>query len=212
MLHKEIGPMCVMGFARYEAREGVKAAELIAAARKWQKDFLAHQPGIAMHCFLGNSKGHYADAILATAGDDFAAMAEAHMQAPSSKAFMELLQLDSIRLCRNELLMPLQSVPQGFAALEFGTFRPKQGNGFTEDALRSASDRVERDYLVHYPETRAHLMARAGEGTYSEICFVETEGAAREICGGYVTSEACAPLLELFDPASVDLDFWHVLA
>lgn len=212
MLRNQIGPMSVMGFARYEAKEGVEAANLIAAAHRWQKEFLAHQPGIAMHCFLGNSRGHYADAILATDAGAFAAMAEEHMQAPSSQAFMKLLRPDSIRLCRNDLMNPVQSVPAGFAAIEFGTFRPKHANGFTEDMLRSASDLVERDYLARDPECRLHLMARAGEGTYSEICFVETEGAAREICGGYLTSEACAPLLGLMDPESVDLDFWHVLA
>jgi len=212
MLRKEIGPLNVMGFARYRAKEGVEAPELIAAARRWQKEFLAHQPGIAMHCFLGNSKGEYGDAILATDAGAFAAMAEAHMQAPSSQAFMQLLQPDSIRLCRNDLMTPVQTVPADFAAIEFGTFRPKPGNDFSEEVLADASDRVERDYIAHHPESRLHLMARAGEGIYSEICFVETEGAAREICGGYLTSEACAPLLGLFDPESVDLDFWHVLA
>ncbi|MHA7777620.1 hypothetical protein [Roseibium sp. M-1] len=212
MLRKDLGPLTVMGFARYQAKEGVEVPDLIAAARAWQKEFLARQPGIAMHCFLGNSKGHYADAILATGGEAFAAMAEAHMQAPSSRAFMELLQVDTIRLCQNALMTPLTVVPEGFAAIEFGTFRPKAGNGFSEEALMAASDRVESGFLAHHPESRVHVMARAGEETYSEICFVESEGAAREICGGYLSSEACAPLLALFDPDSVDLDFWHVLA
>ena len=212
MLRKDLGPMKVMGFARYEAKPGVGAPELIAAARRWQKEFLNDQPGIAFHCFLGNAAGGYADAILARDEASFAAMSEAHLQAPSSRAFMELLDTGSIRLCLNRLMIDLEVVPDGFSAIEFGTFRPKEVGGFSEEVLTAASRRIEQEYLAAFPETRAHLMARAGENTYSEICFVETEGAAREICAGYVSHAACAPLLNLFDPASVDLDFWHVLA
>lgn len=212
MLRKDQGPMKVMGFARYDAKPGVGAPELIAAARQWQKEFLSHQPGVAFHCFLGNASGGYADAVLARDEASFAAMSEAHMQAPSSRAFMDLLDPGSIRLCLNRLMEDLDAVPEGFAAIEFGTFRPEDDGSFSEEALMAASRRIEQEYLATLPETRAHLMARAGENAYSEICFVETEGAAREICGGYVSSAACAPLLSLFDPASVDLDFWHVLA
>ncbi|MGX1496033.1 hypothetical protein ACSSV1_001054 [Labrenzia sp. MBR-25] len=212
MLRKDLGPMKVMGFARYEAKPGVGLPELIAAARLWQKEFLSNQPGIAFHCFLGNATGGYADAILARDEASFAAMSEAHMQAASSRAFMELLEPGSIRLCLNRLMLDLDAVPEGFSAIEFGTFRPNKDGGFSEEALMAASRRIEQEYLAALPEARAHLMARAGDDTYSEICLVETEGAAREICAGYVSNAACAPLLNLFDPDSVDLDFWHVLA
>ncbi|WP_417680914.1 hypothetical protein [Roseibium sp.] len=212
MLRKDLGPMKVMGFARYNAKDDVQAPDLIAAARLWQKEFLSRQPGIAMHCFLGNAAGGYADAILARDEASFAAMSEAHMQAPSSRAFMEMLDPGSIRLCLNRLMEDLNALPDRFAAIEFGTFRPRKDVDFSEEALMAASGRVEREYLSAHPESQAHLMARAGEDTYSEICFVETVGAAREICSGYVSSNACMPLLGLFDPDSVDLDFWHVLA
>jgi hypothetical protein len=212
MLRKDLGPMKVMGFARYEAKPGVGASDLIVAAREWQKAFLNDQPGIAFHCFLGNATGGYADAILARDEASFAAMSEAHMQAASSRAFMELLEPGSIRLCLNRLMLDLDAVPEGFSAIEFGTFRPGKDGSFSEEALMAASRWIEQEYLAALPEARAHLMARAGDDTYSEICFVETEGAAREICAGYVSNAACAPLLNLFDPDSVDLDFWHVLA
>lgn len=212
MLRKDLGPMKVMGFARYRAKEGVDPAALIAAARRWQKEFLDQQPGIAMHCFLGNLAGEYADAILATDEAAFAAMAEAHMKANSSLAFMELLETDSIRLCRNLLQQPLDVIPDGFAAIEFGTFRARAADDFSDEKLKAAADRVRREYLSRFPESRAHRIAKVDGETYSEICFVETSGAARDICAGYVTEEACRPLLSLFDPDSVDLDFWHVLA
>lgn len=78
MLRRDIGPVTVMGFARYSAKPEVDPAELIAAARIWQQEFLANQPGIAMHCFLGNLKGEFADAILATDEASFIAMAQEH--------------------------------------------------------------------------------------------------------------------------------------
>lgn len=212
MLRKDLGEMKVMGFARYRAKDEVNPAELIGAARRWQKEFLEKQPGIAMHCFLGNLTGEYADAILATDETAFAEMSEAHMQAESSRAFMDLLEPGSIRLCKNILQQPLDAIPEGFCAIEFGTFRPKGGNGFNEGALNAAAARVKQEYLSRFPESRAHRIGKIDGETYSEICFVETVGAAREICAGYINEDACLPLLSLFDPESVDLDFWHVLA
>lgn len=211
MLKRDLGPVTVMGFARYRAKEGVDPADLIAAARVWQRDFLAHQPGIAMHCFLGNQTGEYADAILATDPASFMAMAEAHAAAPSSGAFMEFLDRDSIRLTQNMLLGGPQHVPQGFACIEFGSFSPKETD-VSDEAIQMAAERIRQDYLSRLDESKAHFMARIDDTTYSEIAFVETEGAAREICNGYLKEPACLPLLGMFDPASVDLDFWHVLA
>lgn len=212
MLRKDLGQMNVMGFARYRAKDGADPSDLIAAARSWQKDFLSKQPGIALHCFLQNQSGDFADAILAVDEADFAAMSEAHLKAESSRAFMDLLDLGSIRLCKNLLLQPLKCIPESFACIEFGTFRAKAGAGFSEKRLLSAAYQVRQDYLSNFPENRAHLIGKVEDETYSEICFVETSGAAREICGGYMTESACQPLLSLFDPKSVDLDFWHVLA
>ena len=200
MLRKNLGPMSVMGFARYNAKAGVDTGELILAARRWQHEFLGNQPGIAMHCFLGNAAGGFADAILATDESAFAAMGEAHMQAPSSKAFMGMLDIESIRLCRNVLLKDLGTIPTDFSAIEFGTFSPKPNSDFSEKRLLDASEAVETGYLAKFPESRAHLMGKVDEATYSEICFVETSGAAREICGGYLGNDVCAPLLDLFDP------------
>lgn len=211
MLNRDLGPVTVMGFARYHKKTGVDSAELIAAAREWQTSFLGEQPGIAMHCFLGNLIGEFADAILATDQQSFLAMAQAHPDAPSSIRFMDMLDKDSIQLKQNSLLGGPKPVPTGFSCVEFGTFAPKDAV-FSEDRMMAASDRIERDYLAGFSEAKAHFMGKIDDSTYSEIAFVETSGAARCICNGYIGNETCMPLLDLFDPISVDLDFWHVLA
>lgn len=212
MLELNPGPVSVMGFARYHLMEGVASADLVAAARDWQRSFLAKQPGIVMHRFLGNLKGDFADAILATDAASFGEMAKRHPDAPSSIPLMEMLDKDSIRLTLNTLMGGPKPVPEHFSCVEFGTFKPKARTTFSEAKMMAASERIEQGYLSRFSETRAHFMGRIDDSTYSEIAFVETSGAARAICNGYVADPDCAPLLEQFDPASVDLDFWHVLA
>ncbi|GEM_PF-717508 len=212
MLRKNIGPVTVMGFARYSAKPGIDPADLIAATRVWQKDFLAHQPGIAMHCFLGNLKGEFADAILATDEASFIAMAQKHPNAPSTRPVMDLLDRDSIRLAKNNLLGGPVPLPVEFSCVEFGTFTPKDFKSFSEEALLDASHKIESAYLANFDEAKSHFVARVDESTYSEIAFVDSSGAAREICAGYMGNKDCSPMLEMFDPMSVDLDFWHVLA
>jgi hypothetical protein len=212
MLRKDIGSVAVMGFARYSAKPGVDPTELIAAARVWQKEFLENQPGIAMHCFLGNMKGEFADAILATDEEAFLAMAQKHPNEPSSAPLMKMLDTNTIRLAKNDLLGQPKSLPEGFSCIEFGTFNPKDPASFSETDLMAASDKLEQTYLSRFDETKSHFIGRIDENTYSEIAFVETSGAAREICAGYTENDDCSPMLVMFDPDTVDLDFWHVLA
>lgn len=212
MLRKNIGPVSVMGFARYSTKPGVDPADLIAATRMWQTEFLAHQSGIALHCFLGNLKGEFADAILATDEASFIAMAQEHPKAPSTGPVIDMLDRESIRLVKNNLLGAPVPLPVDFSCIEFGTFSPMDPSSFTQEGLLTASRKIENAYLSNFDEAKSHFVARVDEQTYSEIAFVESSGAAREICAGYIGNKDCTPMLEMFDPKSVDLDFWHVLA
>ena len=212
MFKKDLGPLKAMGFARYEKRDGVETAEIIEAALNWRQDFLSTQEGIAMHCFVGNDKGHFADAIMASDQQSFMAMCEAHPQAKSSQEFMALLKPDSIRLTPNMILKENVGVPTDFSCIEFGTFSPKSPEQFDEKSMLEISDRIEQKYLSKFDEPRAHFMSKVDETTYSEIAFVENLGMARRICNGYVQDDTCLELLDIFDPESVDLDFWFKLA
>ena len=70
MMKKNLGPLTMMGFARYEKRDGVKTEDLIDACLNWRRKFLDHQEGIALHCLLGNLKGQFGDAMLAAYWQD----------------------------------------------------------------------------------------------------------------------------------------------
>ncbi len=209
---RSLGPLTMMGFARYEKRDGVETEELIHACVNWRREFLDHQDGIAMHRFLGNLKGQFADAILAVDQPAFEEMSARHSEAKSSRAFMSLLKPDTIRLTPIAILKQGVEVPTDFSCIEFGTFRITEASGFSESALKDISRKIEVEYLSKFSAPREHFMGRVDAETYSEVAFVHTLGAAREICNGYLTSDVCSELLAMFNPKSVDLDFWHVLA
>ena len=202
----------VMGFARYQKRQGVSADELIDAALTWQTEFLANQAGIAFHAFLGNTRGGFADAILAVDGKAFEEMSLRHSETESSKALMNLLDLPSVRLCRSLILKDSVFPPEDFSCIEFGTFRMKPGTMATEDTVRRASNHIEQTYLTGSASTRLRFVGKIDEKTYCEVAFGNTLAETRRVCRGYVGHPDCQPLLELFDPESVDLDFWYVLA
>jgi len=212
MMKKDLGPLSMMGFARYEKRDGVETEELIDVCLNWRREFLNKQAGIAMHCFLGNTGGQFADAIMAVDQAAFEEMSKRHSEAETSEAFMSLLKPDSIRLTPNVILKSGVEVPSDFSCIEFGTFQSKPEPGFSESAMLAVSRSIEAEYLSNHSETREHFMGKVSAGVYSEVAFVQTLGAAREICSGYPGNDVCGELLAMFDPESVDLDFWYVLA
>jgi hypothetical protein len=212
MLKRNLGPVGVMGFARYKKRHDASADDLIDAARRWQHEFLATQAGIAFHAFLGNTRGEFADAILAVDLKSFEDMTRRHSEAESSDVFMAMLDAQSVRLCRSAILKEDVLPPEDFSCVEFGTFRIKPEAMATEEAVRRASDHIDRTYLSGSDNTRCHFIGRIDDVTYCEVAFGRTLAETKRICRGYVGDPDCQPLLELFDPESVDLDFWYVLA
>ncbi|MCZ4279925.1 hypothetical protein O4H49_03990 [Kiloniella laminariae] len=206
------GGFTAMGFARYEKQAEVTGEELIEACLTWRREFLYQQPGIARHWFLGNLKGHFADAVLADTPEALQQMGEKYVEYESSHAFMALLKPETVRMSPNRLLSPVMQMPENFSCIEFGSFRPRPGESLSPEALQDVSTRIEQLYLARQPELRAHLMGQVDENTWSEISFVQNLGAARRICNGYIGDPTCQELLALFDPASVDLDFWFLLA
>lgn len=212
MMNKSLGSLSVLGFARYEKREDVDSSDLIATVLAWRRGFLDQQAGIAAHCFLGNLRGHFADLILAVDQASYDAMTQAHPQATASQAMAALLKPESIRLTPCRILKDVTTLPADFSCVEFGTFRSPAGADFDERRLLAVSAEIEADYLSRRPESRAHFLARIDPASYAEIAFVQSLGAAREICFGYRDDSTCRRLLEMFDPESVDMDFWFVLA
>ena len=212
MLIKPTGPARMMGFARYERRDGAAPEDVLAAALRWQEDFLSTQNGILFHAFLGNLSGQFADIILARDEASFDAMSQNNPTAKSSQDFMALLDPASIRLCKNFNLNNGIMPPTDFACVEFGTFKLSEGVDATARDVQKASDQIDATYLKDSANTRAHYVSQIDDHTFSETVFGRTMAATRRICAGYVGDPDCEQLLKLFDPESVDLDFWFLLA
>lgn len=212
MLQKSSNSPTVMGFTRYEKRENTKSEDLIQASIDWQRNFLEKQSGIVMHRLLGNLRGQLADAIIAVDQASFSNMAERYQEDASAKNLMALIEPESIKPMLNLILKEDVQVPIDFSCIEFGTFQPKQNGDFSETTMLAASKRLEDEYIAGYSQARAHFIGKVDENTYSEIAFVQTLGAAHEICNGYLSNAVCGELLSMFNPASFDLDFWFVLA
>ncbi|MEO0516257.1 MAG: hypothetical protein AAF171_03040 [Cyanobacteria bacterium P01_A01_bin.116] len=212
MLKEFVDTPTVMGFTRYERREDTKPEDFIQASREWQRNFLKKQSGIVMHRLLGNLRGQFADAIFAVDRASFSNMTEQYKENPSSKALMALIDPESIKPILNLILKEEVQVPANFSCIEFGTLQPRQDGDFSETAMLVASKRLEDEYISNHPQAISHFIGKIDENTYSEIAFAQTLGAASEICNGYLSNAVCGEFLEMFDPASFDLDFWFVLA
>lgn len=202
----------ILGFARYQLQKGATADQLIDCSWNLKQQFLSQQEGIVEHWLLGNLKGEFADAILAVDEQAFDAMSDGYSKAESAAAVFALLDPETIRLRKNEILKPGIKVPTGFSCIEYGTFKPKQDGNFSKESLLVASKNIEEKYLHDSDNTVEHFVGRVNDDTYSEVVFGKTLGQTRRTCFGYVGNPVCEELLGLFDSDSVDLDFWYVLA
>ncbi len=211
MFRKDLGPLTVMGFARYDTKPGVAAEDVVDAALNWQDRFLDKQDGIAGHCLLRNLNGGFADAMFAVDPAAMQAMNENFENDGNAKAMLGLLDPGSIRLTSNIILKDGFTVPEGFSCIEFGTFSPADTGTFSEAALRDASAAIEDDYLSKSSNVVDHFMGRIDDTTYSEVAFGRSLGRTRRTCQGYADEPVCGDLLAMFDPDSVDLDFWTVI-
>ena len=212
MLIRDKETVTVLGFARYETRDGVATEEVIAAALRWQEEFLAAQPGIAFHAFMGNGEGRYADAILARDEAAFAEMARRHPETESGLAFMGLLKPETISLCQSVILKDGVAPPETCGAIEFGTFALASGSDATLETVRRRSTQIDDAYLSGERAVAAHFVTRIDDTRFCEVSFGRSVGELRRLCNGYVGHPDCQPFLDLMAAESVDLDFWHVLA
>ncbi len=201
-----------MGFARYERASDGTPEAVVAAALRWQEEFLSRQDGILFHAFLGNLRGGFADVILATDEAAFDQMSRRHPEAESSHGLMQMLNRESIRLSKSLILKERVRLPTDFSCVEFGTFRVADPTKTTAAAVRAASDHIEATYLRGSTNTCEHFVGQIDHETYCEVAFGRTLADTRRTCAGYVGHVDCQPLLDLFPADGVDLDFWYLLA
>ncbi|SFT95002.1 hypothetical protein SAMN05444141_105239 [Pseudovibrio denitrificans] len=210
MLLKQNSTASVMGFARYSRKPEIEPAELVAAARNWQKSYLAKQDGILMHAFVGNLAGEFADVILASDAAAFANMSQNFSNDESSRTFHSMLDERTIKLTQIRLLDNAFQVPTGFSSIEIGKLALRGVDG--EEEMLASAAQLKSNYLSRFPEAKAHVMGHINGDNYAEVAFAENIGAGREICYGYLQDESGQNFLKHFDQTSFDLDFWFVLA
>ncbi|KAG1649242.1 hypothetical protein GQR58_029178 [Nymphon striatum] len=201
----------ILGFARYRLKEGASADQLIEYSWNLQQQFINQQHGILKHWLLGYLKGEFADAILAVDEQSFDAMSKGYQSEDSAAALFTLLDPESITLRKNKILKPIADIPSGFSCIEYGTFKPKRGGSFSIESLQIASKNIEENYLHDSDNTVERFVGQVDDDTYSEVVFGKTLGQTKRTCFGYVGNAVCEELLGLFDPDTVDLDFWYIL-
>lgn len=101
-------------------------------------------------------------------------------------------------------------IPESFACIEHGTFQLKEA--VTLKDLKSKSETLERDYLEHFSNSKAHYVGSLGDIVFSEIAFGETLGKTKQICYGYLENKVGLEFLGLLDEKTMELDFYSVLA
>ncbi|MDW3204963.1 MAG: hypothetical protein R8L07_05415 [Alphaproteobacteria bacterium] len=199
-------------FVRYNRLPETTPEDLAAAVLEWQEGFLAHQDGVVQHAFLGNLRGEFGDILLMRDSDALARLEEPYQASDYSKRILSLIDTNSIRFSFGAILKDGISAVRDFTCVEFGSFALPADSAATADTVRAASDRIEATYLAESENTREHFTGQMDDRTYCEIVFGRTLAATRRTCLGYVGNADCQPLLDLFDPETVDLDFWTVLA
>ena len=76
----------------------------------------------------------------------------------------------------------------------------------------TVSENIEKEYLNAFENTKAHFIGSVQENRVSEITLGETLGKTKEICFGYFNNQICKPLLDISDEATIEIDFWYLIA
>ncbi len=201
-----------MIFAKFVKKDGVSIDEIMTASLKFQKNFIANQEGVSFHCLLSNLKGELADVVFAEDQNTLTSLMSNFEADPHAKSMMELIDGSSVKHYQSIILKEGFAMPEYFSCLEFGTFCIKDKETFNEEKMLNTSNEIEETYLNNHAASLGHFMGRIDDLTYSEVAFGTSIGHTKSICYGYLENSTCQKLLNMYDPKSMDLDFWYPLA
>lgn len=105
----------------------------------------------------------------------------------------------------NNTLQDLSQIAS-FGGCEFATFKPKPD--VSEEQLRTASKRMELEFLRLEDGFLGHALLRGSDGVWADVVFTATEQHARDICERFMANSACLAYLELITEGSAHLSFW----
>jgi hypothetical protein len=197
-----------MGFALFDLKTDTDQSAFLAQFLIWRRDFMMKQKGVRAHWLFKNLEGGYADMVLADTQEDLQAMVQAFSTDAVSRDFEEMIDHDSVKMAPGGFPIAITDIPEDFSAIEVGTFTATG----TDDQVLAASQKCVDQYLQGLNPWVATHMIKHGDQAFSELSFFKTLAEAMEICQGYNESEACADLLALCEPTSVNIGFWLRLA
>lgn len=188
----------------------VTEEQLIAALLAFEAGVLLPR-GFLFHALLRNGSGRFAHFVVATSPSAFRDVERDVAHVAEISALFACFDLNQAKLFRHRVLGAAPELPEAFGVLEHGSFKPKQEAAFSLATLEDAARRVREDYLAHEPGYLTQFVTDAGDGTYAEIVLGASLAHAQRTCARYHEIPACAPLLALCDPDTVELDFWTPL-
>lgn len=194
-------------FSHAPLTESATEDQLLDAMLAFEDEVLIPRPAFSLHAVLRNAAGRYAHLVVA---DDPVAFGQVMEDAPgleSLPALMACLDHEKMTMFMHRPLGQL-TVPERFAVVEHGTFRPKDADSFEETELEARALDVRSSYLDGSPGYLAQCVTAAGEGRCGELVFGSSLAHTRRTCRGYLEDPVCRRLLALADPEHVDLDFW----
>ena len=212
MLIKSLKNNKVMGFARFEKKHEISIDELIDRSLNWSNQFLKETQGVQFHCLLQNTKGQFADIILAKDHYAMDRINDAIGKSETSQAMISALKPDTIDLTLMHILTSEFEAPDSFASIEIGFMKPVANSHTTDADILTASKQLEEKYLNLQTSTLNHFIGKTNSGRYTDVTFGRSLGSVRKTCFGFQENATAQTFLQLFDKSSFELDFWSVLA
>jgi hypothetical protein len=198
-----------MEFTSFKKKEAVTDDELTNAVLKFESA-LANQSGVIFHCLVRNFKNEYANVLFAENIEHLHLLSKEVASFPEAKDYFSLIEMDTVKMEFHEILKDDFKLPVGFACIEHGTFTLKEESTF-ESLLKVSSD-LEKNYLGTFDNSLEHFIGRVKDKKVSEVALGKTYAKTKQICYGYYENKYGQSLLDLAHLATVDLDFWYLIA
>jgi hypothetical protein len=201
-----------MEFTTFAKADNVTDEELMSLVLKFESNYLQKQSGLIFHCLVRNLKGEYANLLFAENIESIKNIENGFSSNESAKDFIVAINPQTVKIRYHEILDNNFQIPKGFSCFEHGVFSPKKESEFSEKNLLSVAKKIEKSHLNNFENTLGHFIGKIDNETYSEITFGQTLGKTRETCYDYLNIEAGMEMMNMFNPETMDLDFWYLMA
>ncbi|RIW13349.1 hypothetical protein D0X99_16365 [Algoriphagus lacus] len=198
-----------MEFTSFKKKEGVSDDELFQGVNKLES-VLAKQSGVIFHCLVRNLANSYANVLFVDDPARLEVLTKELFDYPEAQEFLALIDMGSVQMKLHRILKKDFVVPEGFACVEHGTFRLKEGFGI--DELINVSNAIEEHYLNKFENHLGHFVGQLDKDLVSEISIGKTYAKTKQECYGYYDIESGQALMSMADLESMNLDFWYLMA